>query len=103
MIEPILITEVSLPPGHPSRRADSCLRIHRLAPGWSRPGGHGSRDTVSVIAAQALYDPPELEAEESTEPLSQEEAEVTSDSARAIKSLRPMAVHFSHDPGIWAG
>lgn len=60
-----------------------------------------SEGTVSVIAGQALYDPGELEAEESSEPLSRKEAEATSDSARAIKSLRPMAVYFSHDPGVW--
>lgn len=57
--------------------------------------------TLSVIAAQALYDPHELEAEESVEPLSREDASATSDSARAIKSLGPMAVYFSHHSGVW--
>lgn len=56
---------------------------------------------MTVIVAHALYDRSELEAEESAEPLSRVEGEATSDSARAIKSLRPMAVYFSHDPGVW--
>lgn len=78
----------------------------RVLPTPGHTPGHQSvvvetEDTVSVIAAQALYDPSELGAEESAEPLPREEAEATSDSARAIKSLRPMAVYFSHDPGVW--
>lgn len=78
----------------------------RVLPTPGHTPGHQSvvvetKGTVSVIAAQALYDPSELEAEESAEPLSQEEADATSSSARAIKSLRPTAVYFSHDPGIW--
>lgn len=58
-------------------------------------------DGVTVVAAQALYDPDELQAEESVEPLSRDEAEETASSARAIKSLEPTAVYFSHHPGLW--
>lgn len=78
----------------------------RVLPTPGHTPGHQSvvvegEDTVSVIAAQALYDPDELEAEESAEALSTKDAEATSDTARAIKSLRPSAVYFSHDPGVW--
>lgn len=60
-----------------------------------------AEDTTAVIAAQAVYDPEELEAEASAEPLSREEAEETSESARAIKALRPNVVYFSHHPDLW--
>jgi glyoxylase-like metal-dependent hydrolase (beta-lactamase superfamily II) len=57
--------------------------------------------SVVVVAGQALYDPGELEAEESIEPLTPDEAEATSVSARAIKSLGPTTVYFSHYLGTW--
>lgn len=58
----------------------------------------GQRD---VIAAQAVYDPGELEAEASVEPLPPDEAAATAASARRIKALRPRRVLFSHDPRPW--
>jgi N-acyl homoserine lactone hydrolase len=60
-----------------------------------------ARDTLVVIAAQALYEPGELEAEQSIEPLTPDEAESTAALARAIKSLQPTTVHFSHDHRTW--
>ncbi len=59
----------------------------------------GSR--LQVIAAQAVYNPEELDAETSSEPLSFREAEATSASAREVKALRPSVVYFSHDPRRW--
>lgn len=78
----------------------------RVLPTSGHTPGHQSvvveaEGTVSVIAGQALYDASEFETEESAEPLSQEEAEASSNSARAIKSLRPISVYFSHDPVVW--
>lgn len=78
----------------------------RVLPTPGHTPGHQSvvietPDGLTVIAAQALYDPTELQAEESLEPLSRDEAEATSGSARAIKSLGPNAVYFSHHPGLW--
>lgn len=61
----------------------------------SRGGG------VDVIAGQAVYDPDELDAEASTEPLDEIEAEQTSRSARRIKAADPNRVFFSHDPRVW--
>lgn len=61
----------------------------------SRPG------SVDVIAGQAVYDPDELDAEESIEPLSKEEAEQTRESARRIKAAHPDRVFFSHDRRVW--
>lgn len=78
----------------------------RVLPTAGHTPGHqsvvvGMGSTVEVIAAQAVYDSEELEAEQSAEPLSPEEAEATSGSARKIKALRPTAVLFSHDPRRW--
>ena len=56
---------------------------------------------VDLIAGQAVYDPNELDAEESIEPLSREEAEQTRESARLIKSAQPDRVFFSHDTRVW--
>ncbi len=56
---------------------------------------------VEVIAAQAVYDPAELEAGASVEPLPSDEAATTSASANAIKALGPRRVYFSHDAGVW--
>ena len=58
-------------------------------------------DLLEVIAGQAVYDPEELEAEVSDEPLSEEEARQTSASARLIKTAQPSRVFFSHDPRVW--
>jgi len=57
---------------------------------------------VEVIAAQALYDPNELNAGASIEPLSDEEAAATRASAEAIKALNPTRVYFSHTAEVWA-
>lgn len=78
----------------------------RVLPTPGHTPGHQSvaiaaTDAVEVIAGQALYDPGELEAEESIEVLTPDKAEATSDSARAIKSLGPTTVYFSHHPGTW--
>ena len=56
---------------------------------------------VEVIAGQTLYDPDELESEESIEPLTESEAQFTTESARWIKALNPRRVLFSHDSRIW--
>jgi len=56
---------------------------------------------VDVIAGQAVYDPAELDAEASIEPLSLQEAEQTSASARRIKEFNPHRVFFSHDDRVW--
>lgn len=61
------------------------------------------RDELEVIAAQAVYDPDELDGERSKEPLPAEEARATASSARRIKARRPDRVHFSHDPRVWEG
>lgn len=58
-------------------------------------------DGVDVIAGQAVYDRDELDAEASTEPLSDSDAQQTTASARRIKFLRPDRVYFSHDARIW--
>lgn len=73
-------------------------------PGHTR--GHQSvlvkhSDGVEVIAAQAVYDRDEFEAEASVEPLSAAEAEATSASARRLKAAGPIRVFFSHDPRVW--
>jgi glyoxylase-like metal-dependent hydrolase (beta-lactamase superfamily II) len=73
-------------------------------PGHTR--GHQSvlvnhSDGVEVIAAQAVYDRDEFEAEASVEPLSAAESEATSASARRLKAARPIRVFFSHDPRVW--
>lgn len=60
-----------------------------------------SGDDTTVIAGQAVYDCDELDAEASTEPLSDAEAEATSVSARRIKNLQPDRVYFSHDGRVW--
>ena len=78
----------------------------RVLPTPGHTQGHQSvlveaGDTVMVIAGQALYDPGELEAERSAEPLGPEEAAATSESARTIKSLAPTTVYFSHHPDTW--
>ncbi len=54
-----------------------------------------------VLAGQAVYDPGELEAEASVEPLPAAEAVATTESARRIKALRPSRVLFAHHPGEW--
>lgn len=56
---------------------------------------------IDVIAGQAVYDPDELDAEASIEPLDKEESEQTSTSARRIKALDPDRVFFSHDHRLW--
>lgn len=56
---------------------------------------------VDVIAGQAVYNGEELDAEASIEPLSEEEADQTSTSARSIKAANPTRVFFSHDPRAW--
>ena len=56
---------------------------------------------VDIIAGQCVYDPGELDAERSIEPLDAAEAHQTSASARLLKSLNPAAVFFSHDAGVW--
>ena len=56
---------------------------------------------VDIIAGQCVYDPGELDAERSIEPLDASEERQTSESARMIKSLHPGAVYFSHDAGVW--
>jgi glyoxylase-like metal-dependent hydrolase (beta-lactamase superfamily II) len=56
---------------------------------------------LDVIAGQALYDGDELDADGSIEPLTEEEAEQTSASARRIKAARPDRVFFSHDSRVW--
>jgi len=79
-----------------------------LLPTPGHSPGHQSVVTASgsaldVIAAQAVYDTDELTAEASIEPLSADEAEATTASARMIKRLRPRNVYFSHDPRVWRG
>ncbi len=54
-----------------------------------------------VLAGQAVYDPGELEAERSREPMPAAAAAATTDSARRIKALRPARVLFAHHPGEW--
>ena len=78
----------------------------RVMPTPGHTPGHQSvvvtqSEGVDVIAAQAVYDPDELEAEASTEPLTDAEAEATSESARRIKAAGPIRVFFSHDPRVW--
>lgn len=78
----------------------------RVLPTPGHTPGHQSvlievSDEIAIVAGQALYDPAELEAGESVEPLTAKEAEATSDSARAIKSLGPTTVYFSHHPLTW--
>lgn len=57
--------------------------------------------TRELIAAQAVYDRDELEAEASVEPLSAADAEATATSARRIKAANPDRVFFSHDARTW--
>lgn len=59
-------------------------------------------DSVEVIAGQAIYDPDELEAEASVEPLAESEAAQTAVSARRIKAENPARVYFSHDSRVWS-
>lgn len=56
---------------------------------------------IEVIAGQTLYDPSELDAEASAEPLSAPDAEHTAASALRIKALDPSLVLFSHSPDVW--
>ncbi len=56
---------------------------------------------VVVLAGQAVYDPGELDAEASIEPLPPDEAAATAESARRIKAQQPDRVLFAHHPGVW--
>lgn len=58
-------------------------------------------DRTEVVCGQTLYDPSELEGEQSIEPLSMDEQTQTRDSARLIKSLDPDVVYFSHTAERW--
>ncbi len=58
-------------------------------------------ERVDVIAAQAIYDVGELDAEASIEPLSKADSDQTSASARRIKAASPNRVFFSHDSNVW--
>ena len=78
----------------------------RVLPTPGHTPGHQSvlveqADGTEVIAAQAVYDPDELDKEASTEPLHEVEAHQTSASARQIKAARPQRVLFSHSSRVW--
>lgn len=78
----------------------------RVLPTPGHTPGHQSvvvsgAESVDVIAAQAIYDPDELDAEASVEPLSEAEANKTRASARRIKVEAPNRVFFSHDTRGW--
>ena len=78
----------------------------RVLPTPGHTPGHQSvlvtrAEGIDVIAGQAVYDPDELDAEASIEPLDKEESEQTSTSARRIKATDPDRVFFSHDHRLW--
>lgn len=68
---------------------------------WSDDDVQRRGDDRSRKAGQAFYDHGEIEAERSAEPRTPEESEKTPASARAIKTLDPDVVYFSHDRETW--